>query len=52
VIGLKIVLASPAARVRMVNPRSRSCTNHLASTANAGSYRTAAIVTPTAAQMR
>jgi hypothetical protein len=50
--GMKMVLASPAANVMIASPRPRRRTNHAATTANAGSYKTAAAHAPSAAQIR
>jgi len=44
--GMKTTLAKPPRKVSTVSARARKRTNQLATTANAGSYNTAAIARP------
>jgi hypothetical protein len=47
-----MTLARPATKVSTVNARPRWRTNQVATTKKAGSYKTAAMVTPMPAQIR
>jgi hypothetical protein len=50
--GRNTVLEKPAMSVTAVSARDRWRSNHTATTANAGSYRTAAITSPIATHTR